>query len=449
MLGCTVDYLVRYGLSVAIVAMVKEKKNSSQVSDACPAVIINGTDNSNTNNKSEGEFNWDVQQQGVILGIFFWGYFITKSTGGRISELLGAREVMAASLFISGVLCMACPLVAHVHPMALAALRFLMGLFQGPAFPALYCVLTKWAPPDELATMVTIAYSGMSIGSLIALGGSGWVVNALGWQWVFYGGGILALMWTPLWLILVSNDPERNMFITKGERELLLVNENIKPRRHVPWGKLLTCWRYYPSILAEVASSWVSNITATEGPTFLSSKMGLNMKQVSWVLATMQAGSWIGSFTFGRLSDILAKNYLSKLNTRRVIHGVGTLIISSGLLSIVLSGCDAWTVSALMVMVTTACSCSLSTFTLTPVDIAPNYAGTLSGLLGIGNISGFLAPIVTNQLLVLTGSWSSSVLLGAGLYLGFGIVYVTTTTATVQEWNYYEDLPGSDEVVEP
>lgn len=88
--------------------------------------------------------------------------YLTELTfsGGRISELLGARETMAVSLGASGILSLLCPAAAHLHPMALAGVRLLMGLVQGPANPALYSVLSRWSPPNEMATLVTLAYSG-------------------------------------------------------------------------------------------------------------------------------------------------------------------------------------------------------------------------------------------------------------------------------------------------
>ncbi|XP_068238795.1 sialin-like isoform X2 [Palaemon carinicauda] len=446
MLGCCVDYLVRYGLSVAIVSMVNKPNVNATVTatDACPAAIVNDSGDDAGASTNEEHFNWSGYEQSVILGTFFWGYFMTKGAGGRISEVFGAREVLAASLFSSGILSILCPFMAHIHPMALAGLRFMMGFVQGPAFPALYVVIAKWAPPDELATMITIAFSGMPMGSLIGLGGSGWVIDELGWQWVFYGGGIFAILWTPFWLFFVTNDPQKHPYISKREQDLLLVNESIRPKKSVPWMKLATCWRYYPSIIAEVASSWVANLTTTQGPTFLTDKLGMNMDQVSKVLTAMQIGSWVGSFTFGRISDNLYKHCLSKVNTRRVIHSSGTILVVIATLGIALGGCDSWTVSTMMVILMIGSSCSLSTYTLSPMDFAPNYAGTLSGLLGIGNIGGFLAPVVTNALLLQTGSWTASILLTGGMAFGAGILYVALTTAEIQDWNYYDEIPSSD-----
>nr|XP_053639294.1 sialin-like isoform X2 [Cherax quadricarinatus] len=402
LLGCSMDYIVRGGLNIAIVAMVNTTHdfNTSNLPDgACPAARNASHSGTDDGYPADGEFNWTLEDQGLILGTFFWGYFFTKTAGGRISEKFGGRETMAVSIGASGVLSLLCPYAAHLHPRVLAGLRFIMGIVQGPAFPALYGVLASWAPPAELTTMVTIAFSGMSLGSLVATGTSGWVAHQLGWQWVFWGGGILALVWTPLWLYFVRNSPINHPLISAEEEELLAVNFSIKPRRTVPWGRLLRCWRFYPSILAEFASSWVGNLTITQAPSFLNMQIGMSLSEVSWVLSGGQTCSWVSSFTFGRVSDLLIQhNFSSKLNTRRLMHLVGMIMVVASLCCIVLAGCHKWVVSTLLVLVMIGVSSTLSSFTLSPMDLAPNYAGTMSGLLGIGNISGFVAPIVTAEM---------------------------------------------------
>lgn len=71
---------------------------------------------------------------------------------------------------------------------------------------------------------------GMSLGSVVATGTSGWIINHLGWEWVFYGGGILSLLWTPLWLALVRNSPKNHPFISSHELSILSYNIHIKPK---------------------------------------------------------------------------------------------------------------------------------------------------------------------------------------------------------------------------
>ena len=69
-LGFVKVYAMRVNLSVAIVYMVN-----------------NTTDNDTTT----GQFQWDEAQQGIILGMFFYGYVLTQVPGGRLAEVIGNR----------------------------------------------------------------------------------------------------------------------------------------------------------------------------------------------------------------------------------------------------------------------------------------------------------------------------------------------------------------------
>lgn len=82
--------------------------------------------------------------------------------------------------------------------------------------------MNKLTPQKTLIT-------GMGLGTLLALGCTEWVVMWLGWRWVFWGSGILALVWAPLWFILVRNDPQQHPFISDREKKLLLVVE-VQPK---------------------------------------------------------------------------------------------------------------------------------------------------------------------------------------------------------------------------
>ena len=62
---------MRVNLSVAIVYMVNN------------TALYNTTNTSN-----EGPFLWDESQQGIILGMFFYGYVLTQVPGGRVAEVL-------------------------------------------------------------------------------------------------------------------------------------------------------------------------------------------------------------------------------------------------------------------------------------------------------------------------------------------------------------------------
>ncbi|XP_037784237.1 uncharacterized transporter slc-17.2-like isoform X1 [Penaeus monodon] len=444
MVGVAVDYFVRYSISVAIVAMVKTHSvatNTTHDKGICPAAV-NITVKGGVDPHAKGEYDWSEQMTGVILGMFFWGYFITKAAGGRIAELMGARRTMAASLGASGVLSLLCPTAASIHPLALAGLRLAMGLVQGPAFPALYSLLSRWSPPDELATMVSVAFSGMLLGNMVALGGSGFVVEWFGWRWVFWLGGLLALAWTPLWLAFVRESPEEHPWITEEEKRLLAVNLDVKPRKHVPWSRVLRCWTFLAAIVSEFTGSWVSALLITEAPTFLTNQIGLSLRSSGYVCLVGTIVSYVLSIFYGKLSDLLIqRGCLTKVNVRRLLYAIGFVIICSSMMGIVLAKCEKVTVAIFVIVAMAGTSVNMVTYQLAPMDLAPNYAGTLSGLIGIGNIGSFAAPLVTSKLLVdLENGWSATFLLGGAIYFLLGILYISVVRADIEPWNYYDEM---------
>ncbi|XP_071540732.1 vesicular glutamate transporter 3-like [Panulirus ornatus] len=445
LLGFTIDYLLKFSISVAIVAMVNNThhaNNTANRDQLCTAAV---NASYNPVHATDEEFNWTLRENGIVLGTFFWGFLVTKTVGGRIAEVAGARETMCVSLGLSGVLNMLSPVAAQIHPLALAGVRLLMGIMQGPATPAFFCILARWALPTEVSTMIALTGSGMSLGALLALGVSGWVVDWLGWRWVFWASGISAIVWTLLCLLLVRNSPQQHPFISNKEKRLLSVITT-QPRRRVPWGRLLRCGYIYLLLLAEFSNAWLQTFLVTETPSFFVNQIGMSLETSGWAFIALTCVVWIACPLYGWVSDILLRHQvLSKVNIRRVMQGTGAVISLVGSAGAVWAGCRKNVVGAMIILMGLGMGSSVSTFSLSPMDIAPNYVGTVTGLLGLSSVSGFLLPIVTSFLISLPNGWNINLLLTGGIYFFCSLVYIIGITADVQEWNYYENIPGEEE----
>lgn len=77
-----------------------------------------------------GEFDWDENVQGVVLGSFFYGYVLTQIPGGRLAELLGAKWLLGGGILITSILTLLTPLAARWSPIALVTLRILEGFSE-------------------------------------------------------------------------------------------------------------------------------------------------------------------------------------------------------------------------------------------------------------------------------------------------------------------------------
>lgn len=123
---------MRVNLSVAIVYMV----NNTAI------------DNS-THYDHDGPFTWSEYEQGVILGMFFYGYVLTQLPGGRLAELFGGKWLYGVGVLVTSVFTLLTPMAAHTSLYLLYAVRIIEGLGEGVTFPAMVAMLARWSAPQE------------------------------------------------------------------------------------------------------------------------------------------------------------------------------------------------------------------------------------------------------------------------------------------------------------
>ena len=52
-----------------------------------------------SNSSHQGDFDWDAETQGEVLGAFFYGYVSTQILGGILADKYGAVNLLAGGLF--------------------------------------------------------------------------------------------------------------------------------------------------------------------------------------------------------------------------------------------------------------------------------------------------------------------------------------------------------------
>nr|CAD7197552.1 unnamed protein product [Timema douglasi] len=216
-MGIFVQFLLKFSVSVAIVAMVKTTSSgTTNVTnlDACPntATISTGA------SAKEGEFDWSGTMQGFILSSFYYGYICTQLLGGRLAEMFGAKLVMGPGILLAGILSLLAPIAARWHVAAFATIRILVGACVGVFFPALQNLFSKWFPPEEHQRTSGIMYSSprMYLSNIISMSVSG-VLSGISWDLVFYVYGGCAILWSIPWLFFIYNSPEEHPNISPEE----------------------------------------------------------------------------------------------------------------------------------------------------------------------------------------------------------------------------------------
>lgn len=75
-----------------------------------------------------GEFNWDEEEQGIILGCFFFGYLVTQMPGGILGQRFGGKWPLGIGLLVTAIFTLLTPAAAYLGKEALIAVRVLQGV---------------------------------------------------------------------------------------------------------------------------------------------------------------------------------------------------------------------------------------------------------------------------------------------------------------------------------
>ena len=169
---------------------------------------------------------------------------IFTDSAGRVAGLLatrfGGKRVLGCSVLAWSLFTLLTPLAATSSIGALIATRISLGVGEAGLLPAAYELYGRWVPSTERARAVARLLSGVPLGTVIGLIGSGWLVQHYGWPLAFYAFGAVGLLWVPLWFHQVANDPDADPRLDPAERALLpAARPSASRSERVPVGRLL------------------------------------------------------------------------------------------------------------------------------------------------------------------------------------------------------------------
>lgn len=73
---------------------------------------------------------------------------------------------------------------------SVVALRVIEGLCEGPSYPSMHAMLSRWAPVHQRTSMTAVSYNGAFVGTIATFALSGWLSTLTwlgGWPLAFYG----------------------------------------------------------------------------------------------------------------------------------------------------------------------------------------------------------------------------------------------------------------------
>lgn len=302
-----------------------------------------------------------------LQAAFLTAYALMYAGGGKLIDAIGTKTGFAVIMIAWSLAC-----AGHGFATVFAGLaifRFLLGIGEGGAFPAVTKAIAEWFPTGERSTAMGFINTGTAVGAVIAPPVIALVISLYGWRWVFFLTGAIGLAWTWVWL---------RMYVTPTKSEA--------SQQSVPWIHLLGIREVWGLVSAKFLSDAAWYFYLFWLPKYLYDVRGFDTKKVGTFGWIPYAAAGLGSLAGGWFSSYLLGRGMSLNRARKVAMGMSVSLMpwilfmtrspvdmALFLFSMAFCGQQAW-----------------STLVMTlPTDLFPrNTVGSVAGLVGFGGAMG-------------------------------------------------------------
>ena len=169
-----------------------------------------------------GDLGFNERVVGLGAGIFFLGYFVLEIPGALIAERWSARRWIARIMISWGI---ATVLMAFIHTAReFYLVRFLVGAAEAGFFPAIVVYLTHWFRYEDRAKVIAFFYAAYPISFVIGSPLAGWLLGMSwlglrGWRWLFILEGIPAIAFGVITIFYLTDWPKEAKWLPADERE--------------------------------------------------------------------------------------------------------------------------------------------------------------------------------------------------------------------------------------
>jgi ACS family hexuronate transporter-like MFS transporter len=340
----------------------------------------------------EKEFEWTESDFAMMIVAFTGAYAVGLLTFGWLIDRVGTKMGYAISVVIWSVMGMLHAAARSVAGFSLA--RIGLGLGEAGNFPAGMKAVSEWFPKKERALAAGIFNSGTSVGVVLALLITPWILVAFGWQYVFIITGAWGFVWLLFWLWLYEI-PQKQRFLSKGELELITEGEEQRPadeahKKQVKWIRLFTFPQTWAFVFGKFFIDPIFWFFLFWLPSYFSSTFHLDLTRPSIELMIIYSATTIGSIGGGYFSSLLIRRGTPALKARKTV-----LFIFAALELSIISAqfvTDVWVaVGLISLAVAVHQAWATNVFTMAS-DMFPTKA--VSSVVGIGGMAGAVGGMI-------------------------------------------------------
>ncbi|XP_062589039.1 vesicular glutamate transporter 3-like isoform X1 [Saccostrea cucullata] len=431
-LGFLILFGFRTVITIVMVYVIKDNDNDRV--GLFKECTINGT-------AYDLQLDWSVATSQYFNTAYFVGYVITQLPGGFLAVRFSPTKLFGGAIMISGSCFVVLAFIMKYSPIIVFVIRFIQGLAEGVSQPAMSSVVSAWAPKSERTRIVGISFSGIYLSTSLASVIAGATTCYVSWHaglFIYGGSGIL---WSLVWFCTVYDSPMMHPTLSEKERRIFteegsnVTIASAYVAKNIPWRKILTSVPVWALLLANFTRSWVFAMIITEIPQYYADAYALNVATIGFLTSFPSILMTFSVVLGGIITDKMIKEKKVSTTLGRKI----SMVIGFGLEAVCVLALgfvkDYRTASAVIILAEGLAGFSTAGFKVNTVDLAPQYASVLTGIVRSGvlgaTVSTAIAGILRHKDVQ---SWQKIFFITGSLHLFSVIFYSIFGSGQQQEW---------------
>jgi ACS family glucarate transporter-like MFS transporter len=277
------------------------------------------------------------EQTGDAISAFFLGYLLLQVPSGWLATRIGPRLALSLYAVAWSVATGVCGLVSGVGELYVA--RLIMGAAQAGIFPCCTLILASWYPPSLRGTATAALTSFMLIGGAVCTPLTGFLLEPVGWRWVFGLYMLPGLMWGMWFLVWFRGHPREKASVNKAELAVIaegrpgyLEPEDragaAVPRSAIPWAAILLSSSLLMVYTQQAFRAGANRFYDNYLPTYYQEERGASVELAGLLTSLPLWAGVVGSMVGGALSDVVLRRTGSRGAARKGV-AIGSLVAGS------------------------------------------------------------------------------------------------------------------------
>ncbi len=365
------------------------------------------------------ELGLTTVQMGWVFSAFTFAYAAFEIPSGWLGDLIGPRKTLMRIVLWWSTFTTVSGLAWSFTSLLVA--RFLFGVGEAGAYPNISRSFARWFPVTERGAAHGAVFMSSRIGAAAAPPLVILIISIAGWRASFWIFGSLGVVWSLFWWRWFRDDPATHPSVSAEELAVITSGTPTPAHPRVHWRDLLDpnllciCLMYF-------CIGYGLYFYLTWLPTYFREARRFNTQQAAWLSSAVLLTGGVATITGGWLTDRLTKRYGLKIG-----RSIGAVAMPMSALFILTAALTPQPIVAAVLMALAFFCADLS---MSPAwamchDVGGEAAGTITGAMNtLGNLGGAISPLVVGYSVQWWGSWSTPLVITAGVYALGGVLTI-------------------------